>query len=147
LRPIFHWTQSLCRYLRGRYTTHPSSVYQGHSLNYCDDWCGLASAALRLLHKVIGRHGVPEKVTIDKSGANTAAIASYNADHDTDVEIRQLKYLNNIVEQDHRVIKRMIRAMMEANAFWPAAITSAGGPGSGANLELEYRLLRMRTGV
>jgi putative transposase len=40
-------------------------------------------AALRFLRKAIGRHGVPEKITIDKSGANTAAIVSYNADHDS----------------------------------------------------------------
>ena len=37
-------------------------------------------AALRFLRKAIGHHGVPEKITIDKSGANTAAIVSYNAD-------------------------------------------------------------------
>jgi transposase-like protein len=62
---------------------------------------------LRFLRKAIGRHGVLEKITIDKSGANTAAIVSYNANHDAAVEIRQVKYLNNILEQDHRVIKRM----------------------------------------
>jgi transposase-like protein len=83
-------------------------------------------AALRFLRKAIGRHGVPGKITIDKSGANTAAIVSYNADHDTDVEIRQVKYLNNIVEQDHRAIKRMVRAMLGFKAFWSAAITIAG---------------------
>ena len=83
-------------------------------------------AALRFLRKAIGRHGVPEKITIDKSGANTAAIASYNADQDTDVEIRQVKYLNNIVEQDHRAIKRRVRAMLGFKAFWSAAITIAG---------------------
>src|ERR1700733_718819 len=66
------------------------------------------------------------KITIDKSGANTAAIVSYNADHHTDVEVRQVKYLNNIVEQDHRAIKRRVRAMLEFKAFWSAAITIAG---------------------
>src|SRR6202451_4017437 len=69
-------------------------------------------AALRFLRKAIGHNGTPEKITIDKSGANTAAIVSYNVDHDTDVEIRQVKYLNNIVEQDHRAIKRMVKAML-----------------------------------
>ena len=83
-------------------------------------------AALRFLRKAIGRHGVPGKITIDKSGANTAAIVSYNADHDTDVEIRQVKYINNIVEQDHRAIKRMVRGMLGFKAFWSAAITIAG---------------------
>jgi putative transposase len=38
-------------------------------------------AALRFLHKAIGRHGVPTKTTIDKSGAKAAAIESYNTDH------------------------------------------------------------------
>ena len=83
-------------------------------------------AALRFLRKTVGRHGVPEKITIDKSGANTAAIVSYNADQDAAVEIRQVKYLNNIVEQDHRAIKRMIKAMLGFKAFGPAAITNAG---------------------
>jgi putative transposase len=72
------------------------------------------------------RFTLPEKIPIDKSGANTAAIASYKADHDTDIEIRQVKYLNNIVEQDHRAIKRMVRAMLGFKAFWSAAITIAG---------------------
>jgi putative transposase len=83
-------------------------------------------AALCFLRKAIGRHRVPEKIMIDKSGANTAAIVSYNANHDTDVEIRQVKYLNNIVEQDHRAIKRRVRAMLGFKAFWSAAITIAG---------------------
>jgi transposase-like protein len=39
-------------------------------------------AALRFLRKAIGQHGVPEKIMIDKSGANTAAIDSYNAEHE-----------------------------------------------------------------
>ena len=40
-------------------------------------------AALHFLRKAIGRHGVPEKITIDKCGVNMAAIVSYNDDHDT----------------------------------------------------------------
>jgi putative transposase len=83
-------------------------------------------AALRFLHKAIGRHGVPAKITIDKSGANAAAIESYNADHDAEIEIRQVKYVNNIVEQDHRAIKRMTRPMLGFKSFWSAAVTIAG---------------------
>ena len=61
--------------------------------------------ALRFLHKAASRHGVPQNVTIDKSGANTAAISSYNTQHEAGIEIRQIKFLENIVEQDHRMIK------------------------------------------
>jgi putative transposase len=53
-------------------------------------------AALRFLRKASGQHGTPEKITIDKSGANTAAIESYNGEHKTAIEIRQVKYLNNM---------------------------------------------------
>ena len=59
-------------------------------------------AALRFLKKVIRRHGVPEKITIDGSAANEAAIKHYNDEPGTAIEIRQIKYLNNMVEQDHR---------------------------------------------
>jgi transposase-like protein len=59
------------------------------------------AAARRFLERATDRHAEPEKITIDKSGANTAAISSYNADHETGIKMRQCKYLNNIVEQDH----------------------------------------------
>ena len=58
-------------------------------------------AALRFLKKAVRRHGVPETITIDGSDANEAAIKSYNEEHGTNISIRQVKYLNNIVEQDH----------------------------------------------
>jgi putative transposase len=83
-------------------------------------------AALRFLRKAIGHHGMPEKITIDKSGANRAAIESYNAAHGADIEMRQIKYLNNIVEQDHRAVKRLTRPMLGFKTFWSAAQTLAG---------------------
>jgi transposase-like protein len=55
-------------------------------------------AALRFLKKAIRRHGVPEKITIDGSAANDAAIKSYNEAHGTAIAIRKITYLNNIVE-------------------------------------------------
>ena len=83
-------------------------------------------AALRFLHKAAGRHGVSQKVTIDKSGANTAVIESYDTKHDAKIEMRQVKPLNNIVEQDHGAIKRMTRPMLGFKSFWSAATTIAG---------------------
>jgi transposase-like protein len=83
-------------------------------------------AAQRFLRKAIGLHGTPEKITIDKSGANTAAIESYNAKHEADIEMRQIKYLNNIVEQDHRAVKRVTRPTLGFKSFRSAAATLAG---------------------
>jgi putative transposase len=40
--------------------------------------------------------------------------------------MRQIKFINNIVEQDHRAIKRQIRPMLGFKSFWSAAVTLAG---------------------
>jgi putative transposase len=83
-------------------------------------------AAQRFLKKAIRRHGVPAKITIDGSEANEAAINRYNEEHGTAIEIRQIKYLNNIIEQDHRAVKRVTRPMLGFKAFEAAQATLAG---------------------
>jgi putative transposase len=83
-------------------------------------------AALRFLTKAIRRHGVPEKITIDGSDANEAAIKRYNEEHGTAIEIRQIKYLNNLVEQDHRAVKRITRPMLGFKSFAAAQNTLVG---------------------
>src|SRR5882724_7245679 len=83
-------------------------------------------AALRFLKKAIRRNGLPEKMTIDGSEANEAAIKSYNEEHGTHIIIRQVKYLNNMVEQDHRGVKRVTRPMLGFKAFATAQDTLVG---------------------
>ena len=84
------------------------------------------AAARRFLERAINLHGLPEKITIDKSGANTAAIESIKADACVDILMRQNKYHNNIVEQDHRAIKRITRPILGFKSFWSARIIIAG---------------------
>lgn len=84
------------------------------------------AAARRFLARAIDLHDFPEKITIDKSGANTAAIDSIIADTGVTLIRRQSKYLNNIVEQDHRAVKRITRPMLGFKSFWCAARIIAG---------------------
>ena len=84
------------------------------------------AAALRFLKHAIRRHGVPETITIDGSEANEAAIKRYNEEHGTHIIIRQVKYLNNMVEQDHRGVKRVTRPMLGFKSFDAAQGTLAG---------------------
>jgi putative transposase len=65
-------------------------------------------------------------VTLDKSGANFAALEAINADRETPIRIRQSKYLNNLVEQDHRAIKRRTRPMLGFKNFRSARILLGG---------------------
>ena len=83
-------------------------------------------AAKRFLTKAIRRHGVPEKITIDGSAANEAAIKRYNEEHGTAIAIRKVKYLNNSVEQDHRGVKRVTRPMLGVKSFDAAQGTLVG---------------------
>jgi len=84
------------------------------------------TAARAFFERAIDLHGVPEKITIDKSGANTAAMGSIQADSGLPIEMRQTKHLNNIVEQDHRAIKRITRPMLGFKTFRCARILIAG---------------------
>jgi len=81
---------------------------------------------LEVFEQAIGLHDVPEKINIDKSGANTAAIQSIQSDSGAPIEMRQSKYLNNIVEQDHRAVKRIVRPMLGFKCFRCARALFAG---------------------
>jgi len=83
-------------------------------------------AALGFFTKALRQHGFPEKVTIDKSGANTAALEALQEKSGATIEIRQNKYLNNLVEQDHRAVKRIVRPMLGFKSFRSARGTLAG---------------------
>ena len=83
-------------------------------------------AARRYFEKAIDQNGAPETVTVDKSGSNLAALQAVNADREAPIRIRQCKYLNNIVEQDHRAIKRIVKPMMGFKDFRCARIILSG---------------------
>jgi len=92
---------------------------------FCRKLTGLRRARVALwafLQKAIHHQGLREKITIDQSGSNTAAINHYNKTHKTAIVIRQSKSLNNIVEQDHRVV----RPMLGFKSIWSARWTIAG---------------------
>jgi putative transposase len=79
------------------------------------------AAAKRFLSKALKRHGRPERVVIDGSQTNREAILSCDTTNRLQdrsrrklkpIRIRQSRYLNNQIEQDHRAVKRRVRAMM-----------------------------------
>jgi len=99
---------------------------EGHTIDFLLTPTRDRDAAEAFLHKAIRTQGLPEKITIDKSGSNTAAIMHYNQTHKTDIVMRHSKYLNNLVEQDHRAVKRLTRPMLGFKSFWAARCTIAG---------------------
>ncbi len=84
------------------------------------------AAALRYFRRAIDQNGEPETITVDKSGANLAALEALNGERPTPIKVRQNKYLNNIIEQDHRAVKRIIKPMMGFKDFRCACIILSG---------------------
>jgi len=101
-------------------------------------------AATAFFARVIGNNGFPDKVVIDKSGANLAGLQNMNCLLILNgwywlTDILQVKYLNNIIEQpsrrlqaiicrvtDHRFIKKLTRQMKGFKPFNSASATLEG---------------------
>lgn len=88
-------------------------------------------AATQFFARTLETNGLPRKIVIDKSGANTAGLKAINKmlkgfGCPISIEMVRRKYLNNIVEQDHRFIKRRTRPMLGFKAFASAAAALAG---------------------
>ena len=85
-------------------------------------------SAQKFFNKAIGNNGKPRLINIDKSGANSSAILTVNKRSlsSKKIKIRKVKYLNNIIEQDHRRIKRRIRIMTGFKEFESAQRTLSG---------------------
>jgi IS6 family transposase len=70
----------------------------------------------------------PRTITVDKNSAYPKAVAEMKKDGELwrPSWLRQLKYLNNIVEQDHRNVKQLTRPRLGFGSFWTARRTLAG---------------------
>ncbi len=87
-------------------------------------------AATRFFHKVLGaKHTqTPRVITMDKNAAYPVATEELKQDKTfkAETELRQSKYLNNIIEQDHRNVKRIVKPMRGLQSFNTARRTLQG---------------------
>nr|WP_092780642.1 IS6 family transposase [Jannaschia pohangensis] len=88
-------------------------------------------AATRFFARALEMNGLPRKIVIDRSGANTAGITAINRMLKSfgcpiPIEMIRIKYLNNMVEQDHRTIKKRIRPILGFKSFSSASATLEG---------------------
>ncbi|NVO58250.1 IS6 family transposase [Rhodobacteraceae bacterium B1Z28] len=88
-------------------------------------------AAKKFFANALYHNGIPKRITIDKSRSNAAGIKEVNKifkwlQIPVKIDTIKSKYLNNIVEQDHRFINRRTRSMLGFKSFVSAAATLAG---------------------
>ena len=89
-----------------------------------------AEAAKRFFRKALGQPHTanPRTITVDKNPAYPCAISEMKQDGELwrRSRLRQAKFLNNIVEQDHRRLKRLVRPGLGFGGFHTARRTLAG---------------------
>jgi transposase-like protein len=86
------------------------------------------AAAQRFFSRATKQHGAPRVITLDGYAASHRAVAKLKeiGTLPSRVRIRSSKYLNNVIEQDHRRIKQRIRPMLGFKRFETAAMTIRG---------------------
>lgn len=103
---------------------------QGHTLEFWLSTTRAAPAAERFLAKALGAsHTVPPRViTVDKNAAYPKALNALKSEGAIPLscDLRQSKYLNNLVEQDHRFIKRVVKPGLGFGSFETAWQTLQG---------------------
>ena len=115
--------------VRGKWMYHYRAVDRdGQTLDFKLSERRDKAAARRFFRRAIGTNGVPDRVVIDKSGANLAGLEAVNVilkftGTGQTIKVLQVKYLNNILEQDHRFIKRITGQMLGFKAFHSASAT------------------------
>jgi transposase-like protein len=86
------------------------------------------AAAKRFFTKAVVRHGAPEKITLDGYRASHRAVAELQTEGGLPerLTIRTSRYLNNLIEQDHRRVKQRVRPMLGFGSFPTAEVTLTG---------------------
>jgi transposase-like protein len=85
-------------------------------------------AAKRFFTRAIDKQGAPEKGTVDGYAATHSAMAELKKSGklSPQVVVRTSKYLNNLIEQDHRRVKQRIYPMLRFKRFENALVTISG---------------------
>jgi transposase-like protein len=86
------------------------------------------AAAKAFLRKAMRRQRTPTKITLDAYAASHRAVADLKASGELPrrVKVRSSKYLNNLIEQDHRRVKRRVNPMLGFKSFENARLVIAG---------------------
>jgi transposase-like protein len=115
--------------VRGEWTYLYRAVdKQGYSIDFFLSRKRDVNAAKAFLRKAMKSQRVPTKITLDAYAASHRAVADLkgNGELPTRVQVRTSKYLNNLIEQDHRRIKQRLRPMLGLKSFPTAGVVIAG---------------------
>jgi len=101
---------------------------QGRTVDFLLSKSREHAAAMRFFKKAIGNHEAPKKITLDGSRASHQAVAELKAEGVLPAQtlVRTSKYLNNMIEQDHRRVKQRCYPMLGFKTYGNAEVTLSG---------------------
>lgn len=103
---------------------------EGNTLDFMLSAKRDGKAAVRFFRKVLQANHVsqPRVINVDKNATYPVAIERLKSEQTlaSQTELRQVKYLNNLIEQDHRNIKRITKPMLGFKSFHSARRTLNG---------------------
>jgi transposase-like protein len=115
--------------VKGRWTYLYRAVdKQGRTVDFLLSEHRDVAAAKQFFTQAIQNHSAPERITVDGYPATHTAISELKAEEvlPQNTKVRTSKYLNNLIEQDHRRVKQRIYPMLGLKSFRNAAITISG---------------------
>jgi transposase-like protein len=114
---------------RGRWTYLYRAVdKQGLTVDFLLSEHRDIAAAKQFFTRAVERHGAPERITLDGYPATHSAVDELKKEGvlPSETKVWTSKYLNNLVEQDHRRVKQRVYPMLGFKSFSNAAIAISG---------------------
>ena len=128
---ILRWVQQYVTYIKvkGQWVYLYRAVdKQGRTVDFLLSKRRDVAAAKRFFSRAAKQHGAPRVITLDGYAASYRAVAKLKTSGilPRRVQVRSCKYLNNVIEQDHRRIKQRVRPMLGFKRFEMEAVTIRG---------------------
>jgi transposase-like protein len=101
---------------------------EGHTVDFLLSEHRDMAAAKRFFEQAVAKRGMPQKLTLDGYAASHEAIATLQSEGTlaADLIVRTNRYVNNVIEQDHRRVKQRVKPMLEFERFAHAALAISG---------------------
>ena len=115
--------------VKGRWTfLDPAVDKQGRTVDFLSSPIRDTRAATRFFHRATQQSGAPEKVALDGYAASHGAVTALQEEGvlAPQLAVRTSRYLNNLVEQEHRRVKQRVRPLRGFKRFTAAEVTRTG---------------------
>jgi transposase-like protein len=115
----------------------------GKTVDFCLSKRRDVTASKTFLRNALKKHGDPLSITLDAYAASHRGLKDSGEIFYQKMRVRSCAYLNNVVEQDHRRVKRRVNPMLGFKSFENARVVVGGIEFAQKILKKQYDLRRL----